>query len=62
MKKSILNLEGVSIINKREQQEINGGFSPICPIFQECFSDNDCPCGPCGVVINGFVIDDLCAF
>ncbi len=63
--KNILNLEGVTILNKTQQKELKGGgFGfEICPQFLPCWSDHDCPCGGCGVYIEtvGF-IDDLCAF
>ena len=63
MIKNILNLEGVTVLKKDMQKAINGGFFGCQPEFRSCSSDRDCPCGSCGVFIEGFgLIDDLCAF
>jgi len=60
---NILNLEGVQILKKQKQKNINGGFDHVCPQFLPCWKDSDCPCGGCGVNIEGFgFISDLCAF
>ncbi len=62
MLNKISKLEGATRLRKEEQKSINGGFDPICPQFRACWSDRDCPCGGCGVTVNGFYIPDLCAF
>jgi len=53
------------MISKTQQKELTGGGfgHQICPQFLPCWSDNDCPCGSCGVRLsNGLWVDDLCAF
>ena len=54
MLKSILNLEGVTLLDKIEQKEVNGGVfkpSPIavsCDVFcgRQPYPANGTPCGP----------------
>ncbi len=63
MIKNILNLEKVTVLKKEQQKSINGGFWGCQPEFRECRTDRDCPCGGCGMYIEGIgLIEGLCAY
>ncbi len=44
MKKSILDLEGVKIIEKKAQSLVNGGAGCICGITDMPFFQDSCSC------------------
>lgn len=65
--KKIMNLMGAKKLSVLEQKLISGGFWGACqPQIILCESDQDCPCGSCGIIIDGpsgpINISDICAF
>ena len=65
MKKTLLQIAEVSVITKKDQKLIKGGFHNNfgCEYAQlvDCTSDLDCPCGwTCGVYFGGEVMN-ICA-
>jgi len=68
--KKISNLKGAKTLSITEQKLISGGFwgwGGCQPQLIQCDTDNDCPCGPCGFVVDGgpagpINFFDVCAF
>ncbi len=65
--KKIINLKGAKKLSTLEQKLISGGFWGGCqPQLIQCDSDQDCPCGSCGITIDGpngpINFFDVCAF
>jgi hypothetical protein len=46
MLKNILNLQGVVVLTKAQQKNLNGGRYPACP-QSTCSSDSQCPGSYC---------------
>ncbi|MFD2561519.1 hypothetical protein [Aquimarina rubra] len=60
-----LNIDGVSILNKKHQKSIQGGTYGCQQVARRCVDDSDCCSGSCGVekIINGNVVTlSICSF
>lgn len=60
----ILELKGVSLLNKKHQQAIKAGSYGCQNMARKCIADNDCCSGSCGEekIINGRpILLSICA-